>query len=253
MPGGTGGYAQKGGQVQVRSQALPQYPSPPPPPDFSPMPQMNAPVPQAPVPVAAPPPTVSAPPINIPATPQVHAAQTDPNLADYLARVKARLDNSPDDTRALNQMGIAVNQFAQGQRNNAVGDAARRGVLGVSGAEGQVQDDIGARAQGDFARGAESIAIQRMRDNDAFLQSSMPAFAEPGRQGLADRGLGIQAQGQANQMALSQADMQLRAQMANQQAAQQASQQSFQQQLAAAQMAQQQQQAMMQMWANLYR
>jgi hypothetical protein len=179
-------------------------------------------------------------------------AFNSPELTDYLARVKARLDSPQSDQRALNQAGIAVNEFAQGQRNNAAGDAARRGVFG-GGAGAQVQDDIGIAAQGQFAKAAEGIAIARQRDNDSMLLGAQNAFAEPGRQNLADRGLGVQAQGQANQRELSIADMQLRAQMANQNAAQGVASQNLQAQLAAQQLAAQQQMQYMQFYANLYR
>jgi hypothetical protein len=229
------------------------YPQGAPPPPSAAAPQIQlAPPPQVSAPVVAPPMSGAAPsPGGVPGGGS-NVAFNSPELTDYLARVKARLDSPQSDQRALNQAGIAVNEFAQGQRNNAAGDAARRGVFG-GGAGAQVQDDIGIAAQGQFAKAAEGIAIARQRDNDSMLLGAQNAFVEPGRQNLADRGLGIQAQGQANQRELSIADMQLRAQMANQNAAQGVASQNLQAQLAAQQLAAQQQMQYMQFYANLYR
>lgn len=237
-----------------------------PPPQVHQMPQMPAmPAPQIQM-SAPPPPMVQAPTIpttgGAPGLPPTapggpggapgSAAFNSPELMEYLNRVRTRLDTPGDDTRALNQAGQAINAFAQGQRNNAVGDAARRGVLG-SGAGAQVQDDIGVVAQQQFGQASENIALQRMRDNDAMLMGAQSAFVEPGRQNLADRGLGVQAQGQANQYGLGVAGLNLAAQQANQQAAMGVAQQNLSAQLAAQSMAQQQYLAMMQMYGNIYR
>jgi hypothetical protein len=182
-----------------------------------------------------------------------HTAQTDPELEGYLSRVKARLDNPGDITRETNQVGQQIQAFAEGEKNQLSGGLAQRGILGSSGSEAGMLGEIGSRAQASFGKAAEGIAIQRARDNDAMLQGAAGAFAEPGRQGLQDRSLGIQAAGQAQQGQLTREQMALQAQMANQQAAQQQNAQNFQQQLQAAQLAQQQQNAMLQMYGNLYR
>lgn len=242
----------------------PAPPTMPAPPQIPQMPAAPPPQVQAPPPVA--PPQVVAPPVNggapapggapspgVPGgVPGGHVAQTNPDLADYLARVRARLDNPGNDQAAYNQAGIAANQFAQGQRNNATASALQRGVFGIGGAEAQQSDDFGVQAQGNFAKMSENIALQRLRDNDNFLAGAQGAFAEPGRQNLADRGLGIQAAGQQGQLDVARGRMQLDAALANQNAAMAVGQQNFQAQLQAQAMAQQQAMQMYQIYANLY-
>ena len=247
------------GESPAPAPAYTAPPAPPPMPAYQPPPPMNVPQIQAPQIQA---PQVEAPPINgggqgpspgLPGLPGGHVAQSSPELMEYLARVKARLDAPVDTTREVNQLGQQIAGFAQGARNNAMGDAARRGVLGVSGAEGQVQDDIGNVAAGNFARGAESIALQRMRDKDAMLMGAQGAFAEPGRQNLADRGLGIQAAGQAGSLDLQRQRMTLDAQLANANMANDANRFNVANQIAAQQAAAQQQMQMYAMMMNLYR
>lgn len=243
-----GGY---GGPVAPPRPVMPAMPSAPTPPV-----NVNIPTGPAPAPAAAPPvaaaPQIQAPQINIPSQ-AAHVAAPNPDLADALARVRARLDRPTDTTAEVNQLGQQVAQFANGQRNTATGNAARRGVLGVAGAEGQISDDIGNVAAGTFAKGAADINLARKRDDDQFLLGSMGAFAEPGRQNLADRSLGVQAAGQQGQLALGAGRMNLDAQIQNANMAQQANQMNFQQQLAAQEAARQAQAMQLQIWQNLYR
>jgi hypothetical protein len=213
-------------------------------------------------PVAAPQINMGAitPPVNggapsaapgVPAT--THTAQTDPELKGYLERVKTRLDNPGDITRETNQAGQQIQAFAEGERNQLSGNLAQRGILGSGGSEAGMMGEIGARAQASFGKAAEGIALQRARDNDAMLLGAQGAFVEPGRQGLADRSLGIQAAGQADNSALARQRMSLDAQLAQANLVQNAQQMNWQQQMQAAQLAAQQQAQVLSAYGSIYR
>lgn len=215
----------------------------------------------APTPASAPAPSqgggqaqqIAAPtPFALPSS-TVNTAQPNPEQMEYLRRIRERLDNPGNDERALNQAGQAIQQFAEGERGQTRGDFARRGVLGNAGSEQGAMTEIGNRAQGNFGRAAESIAIQRMRDNDAMLQGAQGAFAEPGRQALADRGLGIQQRGQDLSAQLQGRGQDISVQIANQGAAQQANQLNLQAQIAAQEAARQQQAMVLAQYNSIYR
>ena len=121
-----------------------------------------------------------------------NTAGTNPDLRDYLDRVKKRMDGDQGAGMATTLAGQRIGEFANGQRSALGGSLARRGMLGNSGSEGSLGSEIGVNATSQFAQAAAGIASDAERRRDDMLMGSAGAFAEPGRQGLADRSLGLQ-------------------------------------------------------------
>lgn len=157
--------------------------------------------------------SMSAPrPAAAPAPPEItNTAATDPNLQDYLSRLKGRLDNPEGSTkRAIDVAGGAIRDVGEGEKSAVQANAARRGVLSSSTIPEIGEAAISKGVQSNVGKAAAGIALGRERDNDAFLAGSGGAFQAPGAAARADRSLGLNQWqvAQANQRAMEAAQMQ---------------------------------------------
>ena len=175
------------------------------------------------------------PPPGAPAT-FTNSAPNDPNLTYLMNRLRGRIDGDMGQNAATITMGQRIGEFAEGQRSAVRGNLSRRGMLSNSGSEGEQGSEIGVAAGAQFAQKASEIGQDAERRRDAMILGAGGIFAEPGRQNLAERSMGLN-QWQAQQ----QAALQQQALLAQQQ------QQNFQNQLSARDLALRQQQAM---WSN---
>jgi hypothetical protein len=178
-----------------------------------------------------------------------NTAGYDPHMTYLLDKIRGRLDGDMGQDKATIAAGQRIGEFAQGQQGVARGNLARRGMLGNSGSEGEVGSEIGVAAGAQFSRAASEIAQDAERRRDAMLLGSGGIFSEPGRQSIADRGIGLsqwQAQSQAE---LARAQMEQQAKLQAQALAAQQQQNNFQNQLAAQELALRQQQAMWSMYS----
>lgn len=176
-----------------------------------------------------------------------NTAQNNPDLNYLLNKVRDRLDGDMGQDKATVAAGQRIGEFAMGNQSRAQGNLARRGMLGNSGSEGEVGSEIGVAAGAQFSQAASEIAQDAERRRDAMLLGSGGIFAEPGRQNIADRTLGLnqwQAQSSAE---LQRAQMEQQARLQQEALKAQQEQLNFQNQLASQELALRQQQAM---WNN---
>jgi hypothetical protein len=157
------------------------------------------------------------PPIGgTPPPPLEVKAQDDPNLTGFLDRIKNRLDNPRDITRAIESSGSYLRDAAEGERRSL---GTRRDIRGV-GASGVADYDeagVQARLQRAQAGNAANISIQRERDEDAVLTGAAGAFAAPGNANRADRSLALQTWTADNAARIARENQQLSAIAAAQQ------------------------------------
>jgi hypothetical protein len=125
--------------------------------------------------------------------PFVNNAQQDPNLTAQVGRINARLDNPEGSTgRAIDQATSGIRDANEGRRKAIKGMLSKRGVLSSSSIPEFSEANLMQQEGADVNKAASGIAIQRERDNDAFLLGSTDALAAPGNAARADRGLGNQ-------------------------------------------------------------
>jgi hypothetical protein len=176
-----------------------------------------------------------------------NTAQNNPDLSYLLNKVRDRIDGDMGQDKATVAAGQRIGEFAQGQQSRVRGSLAQRGMLGNSGSEGELGSEIGVAAGAQFAQQASQIAQDAERRRDAMMMGSGGIFAEPGRQNIADRSLGLnQWQAQSN-AELQRAQMEQQAKLQQEALAAQQQQQNFQNQLSSQELALRQQQAM---WNN---
>lgn len=121
-----------------------------------------------------------------------NTAQLDPRLDTHATQVQGRIDNPSQSTgRAIDLAVGRLRDLGEGQKRAGSSSFARRGMLGSGGQadfESGIDEDI--RREGSGA--AADIALQRERDDDAFLLGSTGALAAPGEAARADRSLSQQ-------------------------------------------------------------
>lgn len=121
----------------------------------------------------------------------VNTAAEDPNLKDYLDRIKKRLDDPEGGKRAIDIAGSAIRDLGEGEKSALQAGAARRGVLSSSSIPQIGEAAISQNVQSNVAKAASDIALGRERDKDAILSGAGGAFGAIGGAQRADRGLAL--------------------------------------------------------------